>query len=102
MAERGIDISAHRACDLTREAVEEADLILVMSGNQKEIVERYFPESRGKTYLLSEIVGKEKDIWDPYGGLLEPYRRCADELEGILEEGYERIFDLTRPRPLRS
>lgn len=94
MLERGIDISGHRSHSLTREDMEEADLILVMSAGYKEAIELEFPESRGKTYLLSEMVGRSYDIADPYGGPLLGYRRCADELERLIERGYSRILKL--------
>jgi len=74
--------------------VVEADIILVMSAGYKEAIEFEFPESRGKTYLLSEMVGQSHDIADPYGGPLVGYRRCAEELERLIEEGYSRILEL--------
>jgi len=94
MLERGIDISGHRSHSLAREDVAEADIILVMSAGYKEAIEFEFPESRGKTYLLSEMVGQSHDIADPYGGPLVGYRRCAEELERLIERGYSRILKL--------
>lgn len=94
MLERGIDISGHRSHGLTQSDVEEADLILVMSAGYKEAIELEFPESRGKTHLLSEMVGRSYDIADPYGGPLVGYRRCAEELERLIEKGCSRILKL--------
>ncbi len=94
MLERGIDISGHRSHSLTKKDVEEADLILVMEARHREAIGREFPESRGKLYLLSEMVGRRHDIADPYGGPLVGYRRCARELERLIERGYSRILKL--------
>lgn len=77
MAERGIDISHHRGHNLTLEDVEEADLILTMTKSHKEIITNQYPQAAGKTYLLSEMVGRKYDISDPYGSSLALYRsRC--------------------------
>lgn len=94
MAERGLDISGHRSHLLTERDVEGADLILVMTQNHREAIEAEFSQARGKTYLLSEMVGKSYDILDPYMAPLAAYRRCAGELENLVEEGYEKIVAL--------
>jgi len=94
MLERGIDISGHRSHSLTKKDVEEADLILVMNARYKEAIHREFFESKGRTYLLSEMVGQSHDIADPYGGPLVGYRRCAEELEQLIEKGYAKILKL--------
>ncbi|MFQ6057608.1 MAG: low molecular weight protein arginine phosphatase [Anaerolineae bacterium] len=94
MAERGLDIGDHRSHALTRGDVEAADLILVMTRGHQEAIEAEFPQARGKTYLLSEMVGQSYDIPDPYGASLAMYRRCADELEDLIEDGYEKIVEL--------
>lgn len=94
MAERGLDISDHRSHVLIARDVEEADLILVMAQGHREAIEAEFPQARGKTVLLSEMVGRSYDIPDPYGAPMAAYRRCADELEDLIEEGYEKIVEL--------
>ena len=94
MAERSLDISDHRSHTLSARDVGEADLILVMAQGHQEAIEVEFPQARGKTYLLSEMVGKSYDILDPYGAPQAAYRRCADELEDLIEKGYEKIVEL--------
>jgi protein-tyrosine-phosphatase len=94
MAERGVDISAHRARTITGGDVAEADLILVMSREHLHILESTWPQYRWKIYRLSEMVGKRKDVKDPYGGPVEEYRACADILAGYIENGLEKIIEL--------
>jgi protein-tyrosine-phosphatase len=94
MAERGLDISDHRSHLLTERDVEEADLILAMTQGHREAIEAEFPQARRKSYLLSEVVGRSYDILDPYLAPLAAYRRTADELEALIEEGYEKIVEL--------
>lgn len=96
MAERGIDISGHRSHNLASKDVEEADLILAMGRSHKEAILAEFPHARGRTHLLSEVVGQCFDINDPYGGSLWEYSLVAEELEGLLEEGYERILKMAQ------
>ena len=94
MAERGIDISAHRARTITGGDVVDADLILVMSRQHLLLLESTWPQYRWKMHRLSEMVGKRKDVSDPYGGPVEEYRACADILAGYIEQGMEKIVEL--------
>jgi len=95
MAKRGIDISSHRSHRLTGEDLEEADLIVVMSRGQKMALAMEFPQEKAKIYLLSELAGENYDIEDPYGTeSLELYQECADQIEELLREAYERLIEL--------
>jgi protein-tyrosine-phosphatase len=94
MAERGVDISAHRARTITGGDVAEADLILVMSREHLHLLESTWSQYRWRIYRLSEMVGKRRDVADPYGGPVEEYRACAELLAGYIEQGLERIIEL--------
>ncbi|MFC4339679.1 low molecular weight protein-tyrosine-phosphatase [Cupriavidus numazuensis] len=62
--ETGVDISPHRAQQLTSVLASQADLILVMDGEQKAEIQRRYPAASGKVFRLGEV-GKF-DIDDPY------------------------------------
>ena len=95
MAKRGIDISSHRSHRLTQKEIEDADLVVVMTQGQKEVLSLEFPEERNKIHLLSELAGQNYDIEDPYGTeSLELYQKCADQIEELLREAYERLIEL--------
>ena len=64
MAQKKLDISAHRARQLTDNMIRKADLILVMETWQKTAIETRTPGARGKIFRLGEW-GKF-DISDPY------------------------------------
>ncbi len=64
MIEKGIDISGYRACQLTREMIRNADLILVMELAHKLAIEESEPSAKGKVFRLGEWGGF--DISDPY------------------------------------
>ncbi len=91
MAERGIDLSSHRGRMVTRAMLAEADVVIVMTRNQRDALIAEFPSFRRKFRLMSELVGRQYDIPDPYGSLLSDYASCANELERLIEDGYERI-----------
>ncbi|MBU5310705.1 low molecular weight protein arginine phosphatase [Tissierella carlieri] len=81
MKKIGIDISKHKARQLHRDLVDEADLILTMSKPHKEIIISNFPSAKDKIFALLEYVYKiDKDIADPYGGNLLLYEHIREEI----------------------
>jgi protein-tyrosine phosphatase len=64
LRERGVDISSHRAQQLTPELVQKADLILVMESGHKKAIEAQDTTARGKVFRLGEW--QDTDIADPY------------------------------------
>jgi protein-tyrosine phosphatase len=55
----------HKARQLTRDIIQENDLILVMEKGHLKAVTDIAPEARGKTFLLSKWL-EGQDITDPY------------------------------------
>ena len=94
MEERSIDIRGHRSQGVTEKLMREANLVLVMARHHAEALTAAFPDQAGKVHLLSEMVGKTYDVLDPYGGTRLEYAYIAQELEDLIEEGYERIVAL--------
>jgi len=43
---------------------------------------------------LSQMIGRQYEIRDPYGDSLQEYRQCAAEIERLIEEGYPRMMEL--------
>ena len=88
--ERGLDLSSHRARLLSRELVDEADLILTMARHHRARVDELGGE--GKVFVLGEYAGKGGDeVSDPFGGDLAVYRETAQELEGLAAAVAERL-----------
>lgn len=94
MAERGIDIGQHRAHTITAQDVSLASLILVMSREHEEMIRNTWPQYEWKVHRLSEMMGKRKNISDPYGGTIEEYRQCADIISDYIDRGFPRILEL--------
>lgn len=63
-AAHGLDISAHRAQQVTSWLCQQTELILVMEQSHKNQLEQQFPMVRGKVFILGQY-GKF-DIADPY------------------------------------
>ena len=91
MAERGVDISEHRGRTVTREELAAADAVIVMTQSHRDALSAEFPESRPKLHLMSELKSRKFDIEDPYGGVLAAYQQTAQELQDLIETGYQTI-----------
>jgi len=64
-SEFGIDISQHKAKQLTQELVDEYDLILTMEAHQLEELHKAFPSIAHKTFTFGHWIGVNC-IADPY------------------------------------
>jgi len=78
LRELEIDITNHRARELTAELVRKSDLILVMENVHRQAMHARFPGSRGKVFRLGEW-GKF-DIDDPHGQSKEFFERTLDRV----------------------
>lgn len=90
--ERGLDLSSHRARLLTRELVEQADLVLTMARHHRARVDELGGE--GHVFVLGEYAGRQGDeaeVRDPFGGDLEVYRETCSELEALIAAAVDRI-----------
>jgi len=87
MSERGIDVSSYRSNRLTKETVNKADLVLVMTQKHKDEILRIYQEKTKKIFLLkefAEIENKNPDIADPIGLSYDAYKYCMEEIEKCL------------------
>jgi protein-tyrosine phosphatase len=92
MAERGIDISAHRAQHISPRMVSEADLILVMDMEQKKYVETNYVGSKGKVFRLGEFA--KVDIADPYREGMESFEAAFRLIDEGVKVFAERIVQM--------
>ena len=92
LQEEGIALENFRSRDLKRhqELLQEADLVLTMSQEQKGRV-RQLPKADGKgIYTLKEYVGETGDIADPWGD--DAYAPCRDEIKRCLQKLVIKLF----------
>ncbi len=87
MSKEGVDITGHRSNQLTKDMVDKADLIVVMTTAHKEAIFHFSAEARGKVFLLSEFEEDERrgrDIADPIAQPVEAYERCLAQMKSPL------------------
>jgi protein-tyrosine-phosphatase len=84
--EHGLDLSAHRARPLSRALVDEADLVLTMSRQQRDMVREL--GGGDKAHVLGEYAGRtgaSAEVSDPFGADLEAYRIAYQELREMAD-----------------
>ena len=84
MDEIGVNIRKHYSRELTNELIDEATIILVMTGAHAAELKQRFPKARDRVYLLGSFNknAKEKEISDPVGSSVEIYRRTLNDIAG--------------------
>ncbi len=80
MLEKGIDISSHSSQQMTYADAEGADAIVCMSSSHADLL-----EALGFDKLKIHVLG----INDPFGGDIDTYRRCRDEIFEAVDEFIE-------------
>ncbi len=89
MAERGLDISGHKARQLTPDLISASDLILVMESGHKRAIDKKDATARGKVYRLCEW--QDKDIPDPFRQPREAFEEALLLIEQGVQDWVERI-----------
>ena len=96
--ERGLDLSAHRAQQLSRDVVAAQDLILTMGPHHLERVEALGGVHHA--HLLSSYASageRSNPISDPFGGDLDVYRETFRELERDVRRVFDRLVARREP-----
>ena len=86
------DLKRHRT------PVLRADLILAMTAEQIDMLNRGFPEAADKAiFTLKEYAGSAGDIEDPQGQAESVFTACRDEIHSCLKHSIDRLIrDATR------
>ncbi|MCC8097348.1 MAG: low molecular weight protein arginine phosphatase [Eubacterium sp.] len=89
LEEKKIPYENHLSRNLRPEDIKTADLILTMSSRHKAVLS----EAAGdKVFTLKEYTtGAYGDIADPFGGDLEEYVKCLDEITECIYALKERL-----------
>ena len=98
MAERGIDITNHRARQLYPELMAEADLVLVMEKGHKRAIEENEPTVRGKVFRLCEW--SKDEIPDPYRQPRKAFEEALELIEPASPTGERNCWSADRPRAM--
>ena len=86
LREQGIDLTPHRSRVVTKDIIDAATLIVVMTTVHVTELKRRFPEAQDRIYLLKSFdpVCGGGDIPDPLGGTVAHYRTIREEIESTL------------------
>ena len=85
LATRGIDVTAHRAVQLTANDVRHSDVILTMTAAHKAKLIALYPDAQAKTFTLAQYAkGGTEDVADAFGKPMEVYRAMAAQVESYL------------------
>jgi protein-tyrosine phosphatase len=91
MAMKGFHIDQHRARQVTREMIKQADLLLVMEKGHLKEIRRLQGWGKSPARLIGEfgLPSGQQEIYDPYGEPLPRYEACYARLrpcvDGIIE-----------------
>lgn len=80
-----LDLKDHKSKGLDSSDITEDTLILTMTERQKANVLESF-DNANKVYTLSEYVGENGDVEDPYGGSLIEYEESFAQLSLLIKK----------------
>jgi protein-tyrosine-phosphatase len=86
LEEQGVDLSPHRSRQLSRDLVDAASVIVVMTASHRDQVQLLFRHAREKIFLLRSFdpAADSEDLEDPIGADVETYRRIGWAIESAL------------------
>ena len=83
----GLNTEGFTSKQLDIEEVTENTIILTMESSDRDKVLELYPEINPEhVYVLSEFVGDELEILDPYGGALQNYGLCYESLRMTIKK----------------
>ena len=77
--QRGVDLSGHRAQQLTQPLLAAADLVLTMDQSHSEWINRQYPQFRGKVHKWLKWQANA-DVDDPYGRPRAAFEKAHDDI----------------------
>lgn len=95
MNQNDIDISSHRARQVSIDLILKADLILLMSKNQLRTLSKRYPLSKGKTFLLG-YWHNEMEIEDPFRQPYDVFEKTFQKIKLAWKGWDTRIFSCQR------
>jgi protein-tyrosine-phosphatase len=100
----GVDLAAHRSRSISPELLREATLIMVMTQEQKRVIQQRFGRLAAPILLLGDLdpVAGDRDIIDPWGQALDVFETCYQRIDRCVTEVARAVtsapFDASAPR----
>ena len=83
----GVNMPEKMSRQLEEDDLSPENLILTMEAEQKEkIFEEYEQAKHANVEVLTELVGDELEILNPYGGALQSYGLCYETLNKTIQK----------------
>ena len=95
MQTRGLDLKSHRSQGISEALLKNFNLILCMTLEHKNSLQRNYPGQAHKIFLLGEMADHSEEIDDPVGLSVQIYRSTADEILDLLQNGFDKISQLS-------
>jgi protein-tyrosine phosphatase len=88
MQQRDLDLSGHASQMINDSIIRDADVIYTMTRSHRAGLLAQWPSAEKRTFLLST---EGQDVADPIGGPPELYNRCAEQIDGYLQQRIEEL-----------
>jgi protein-tyrosine phosphatase len=81
LKQRGLDVSHHRAQQLTAQDVKHADVIVTMTARHRDAVIALYPDAKDKVFTIAEYAtGKPGEVADAYGKPMPVYETMVKQV----------------------
>lgn len=88
----GIVIEDFTSQELANEDITENTLVFTMERTHREkVLEQYENANETNVFVLTDFVGDELEILDPYGGVLASYGLCYETLRKSIKKMVKKI-----------
>ncbi len=87
---RGVDITAHRARQLSAEILLEHEIVLVTDETVRKIAMQQYPFSTGKIKKIGDF--RQQEIVDPYRKPKENFEAMYVDIENCLQDWLQKIW----------
>lgn len=87
MISNAINLEGFMSSQITAGDFGEDTLVLTMEAQQRQKLLEMFPEAKEENVqVLTELVGDELEILDPYGGTLQSYGLCFETMNKSIKK----------------
>lgn len=81
-----LDLAEHAARAKTSQMVKEATLIVCMTASHKHHILSECEDCKDKIFTLRELAGEKSDIADPFGGDIDTYKICINQIKRYINK----------------
>ena len=90
MKQKGLEVSRHKARQLTGSLARRYDLILVMDRGHQAFIETHWSDLKDRVRRLG--AWRDEDVADPYGDTEELYVKCLASIESCVADWVPRLL----------